>query len=223
MIELTAKTIVLDLDDTLYLERDFARSGYAAVGRSLSRLVDPEQFATVCFELLAIGHRGDIFDRALDYFGIEGDERDIAAMVRTYRGHEPDIALCDDVPAFLERFSAKRTALISDGPEAMQAAKVRALGLDSRIDHIILTGQWEGDFGKPHPRAFREVAERSGHAPEELVYIADNASKDFLAPNEMGWLTIQVVRPGRVHNSSPPTPDHAARLTLTSLKELKPA
>lgn len=223
MIELTAKTIVLDLDDTLYLERDFARSGYAAVGQSLSHLVEPGKFADTCFELLALGHRGDIFDRALDRFGIAERERDVEAMVRTYRDHEPDIDLCADTLPFLERFSGKNLALISDGPEHVQAAKLRALGLRERITHCILTGQWEGSFGKPHPRAFLEVAERSGHAPEEHVYIADNATKDFLAPNEMGWLTIQIIRPGRIHNSPPPTPEHAARLSVTGLGGLSSA
>lgn len=223
MIELTAKTIVLDLDDTLYLERDFARSGYAAVGRSLSHLLDADRFAEVCYELLALGHRTDIFDRALDRLGIAPEARDIPAMVRTYRDHEPQIGLCPDTNSFLERFSDHYTALISDGPFATQAAKLRALGLEDRIDHCILTGGWEGDFGKPHPRAFREVAERSGHAPEEHVYIADNATKDFLAPNRMGWLTIQVIRPGRVHNDPPPTPEHAARLSVTGLANLAPA
>lgn len=223
MIELTAKTVVLDLDDTLYLERDFARSGYAAVGLSLSHLLDSESFATVCYELLAIGHRGDIFDRALDYCGIAPEDRDIPELVRIYREHVPEIALCPDVPAFLDRFAGKRLALVSDGPAEMQERKLRALGIADRFDHCILTGRWEGDFGKPHPRAFAEIQERSGHAPDEHVYIADNATKDFLAPNSMGWLTIQLYRPGRIHNKPPPSEDHAPRLSLTDMKDLKPA
>ncbi|QZD95735.1 HAD family hydrolase [Qipengyuania gelatinilytica] len=223
MIELTARTVVLDLDDTLYLERDFARSGYAAVGRSLSHLLNSERFATVCYELLAIGHRGDIFDRALDYCGVAPEDRDMPELVRIYRTHDPDIALCDDVAGFLERFSERRIGLISDGPADMQARKLEVLGLKDRFDHCILTGQWEGDFGKPHPRAFAEIQERSGHSPEEHVYIADNATKDFLAPNQMGWLTIQLFRPGRIHNKPPPSDDHAPRLSLTDLKGLKPA
>ena len=223
MIELTAKTVVLDLDDTLYLERDFARSGYAAVGRSLSHLLDSERFATVCYELLAIGHRGDIFDRALDYCGIAAEHRDIPELVRIYREHEPDIALCKDVPGFLDRFAGKRLALISDGPAEMQERKLRALGLADRFDHCILTGKWKGEYGKPHPRAFVEIQQSSGHASEEHVYIADNATKDFLAPNSMGWLTIQLFRPGRVHSKPPPSEDHSPRLSLTDLKGLKPA
>ena len=52
------------------------------------------------------------------------------------------------------------------------------------------------------------------------VYVADNAAKDFVTPNRMGWLTVQILRPGRVHDGSPPDADHAARVVITSLDQL---
>lgn|GEM_PF-5629717 len=38
---------------------------------------------------------------------------------------------------------------------------------------------------------------RSGAA---LTYVADNSSKDLAAPHALGWTTVQIVRPGRIHD-----------------------
>jgi putative hydrolase of the HAD superfamily len=32
-----------------------------------------------------------------------------------------------------------------------------------------------------------------------LVYVGDNPAKDFLAPNQLGWTTVQVKRPTTEH------------------------
>ena len=48
----------------------------------------------------------------------------------------------------------------------------------------------------------------------QCVYIADNAKKDFVAPNALGWTTIQIVRSDGVYRDAAPaqggTPRHAA-------------
>ena len=83
------------------------------------------------------------------------------------------------------------------------------------------TGQWGAGYGKPHPRAYELVAAASpGRA---CVYVADNAAKDFLTPNRMGWTTIQILRPGRVHEGAPPTPAHAAGAVIDNLDQLDSA
>ena len=52
------------------------------------------------------------------------------------------------------------------------------------------------------------------------VYVADNAAKDFVTPNRMGWLTVQILRPGRVHDGTTPDAAHAAQVVITSLDQL---
>jgi hypothetical protein len=36
-----------------------------------------------------------------------------------------------------------------------------------------------------------------------FAYISDNPSKDFVAPNRLGWRTIQLAYPGQVHAHLP--------------------
>ncbi len=38
---------------------------------------------------------------------------------------------------------------------------------------------------------------------ESFAYISDNPAKDFVAPNRLGWRTIQLLYPGQVHAHLP--------------------
>ncbi len=221
VIETDARVVVLDLDDTLYLERDFARSGFVAVGEHLGTQVDSDAFARTCSALLETGARQNVFNLALHEFGIKDEPDLIKELVAAYRSHSPTISLCSDAERFLGRLDESTTGLISDGPEQTQSAKVAALGLGERIDHICLTGAWPEGYGKPHPRAFETIQQRTGLAGSEHVYIADNGAKDFLAPKGLGWQTVQILRSERVHDCSPPTSDHAAENVITTLDEIE--
>ena len=210
------KRIVFDLDDTLYLERDFAYSGFAAVGEWIGKRHGVEGFAGVCRCLFDNAHRRRIFDEALQQCRLS-NRQNVGELVSVYRGHKPDIALCPDAARYLDDHEGP-FALITDGPERTQRAKIAALGIAGHFDAIIPTGQWPDGFGKPHRRAFDEIATTAGG--RQCVYVGDNALKDFVTPNRMGWLTVQIQRPGRVHDAPPPDTDHAAQAQIASLDQL---
>lgn len=215
MPSLQAEKIVFDLDDTLYLERDFARSGFAAVGRFIAERHGVAGFADHCAALFDGPHRAAIFDEALRRCGLAGAQP-VAELVAIYRGHAPQIALCPDAARYLAGRGG--FGLITDGPEVTQRAKIAALGLAQFCDQIIPTGQWGAGFGKPHPRAYQQMMGSAGG--RACVYVADNAAKDFVTPNRMGWRTVQILRPARVHAGSPPDADHAAQAVIDSLDQL---
>lgn len=217
-----AERIVFDLDDTLYLERDFAFSGYRAAGDWLEAqgAVAPGTgpcLAEACRELFACGERRAIFDGAVQALGLAPGL--VPDLIEVYRSHMPRISLCPDAARYLA--GHRGLGLISDGFEQTQRNKIAALGLQAHCDLILPTGQWGAGFGKPHPRAYEIVAAASGG--RTCVYVADNAAKDFLAPNRMGWITVQILRPGRVHEGSPPTLAHAAGTVIESLDQLDQA
>lgn len=217
-----AERIVFDLDDTLYLERDFAFSGYRAAGDWLEAQdsVPPgtgPRLADACRDLFALGERRAIFDLAAQGLGLAPEL--VPELIEVYRGHMPRISLCPDAKRYLAGHAG--LGLISDGFEQTQRNKIAALGLQAHCDIILPTGQWGAGYGKPHPRAYEIVAAASGG--RTCVYVADNAAKDFLAPNRMGWITVQILRPGRVHEGSPPTPAHAAGAVIESLDQLDQA
>src|SRR5690625_4654592 len=85
--------VVFDMDDTLCLERDYVLSGFAAVGEHLQAYHGLKYFyetATAHFEQ---GHRGNIFNSALDELKFSYDAAFIQTLVRIYREHKPGIQL----------------------------------------------------------------------------------------------------------------------------------
>jgi putative hydrolase of the HAD superfamily len=219
MIEETV--LVFDLDDTLYLERDFAFSGFHAVGEWVQATMGIEAFSRQCEVLFDTGRRGRIFDEALEMLGIARDEKLVAELVDLYRNHPPTITLAPDAQRYLSKDDNKsRRAIITDGPAATQMGKIRALGLDRLVDHLICTDVWGRPFWKPHERAFEAVETWSGAAGAQLVYVADNPTKDFIAPRRRGWRTVQIVRPGRVHLVEAAEPSHGAHAVIESFDQL---
>lgn len=215
------RVIVFDLDDTLYLERDFVRSGFQAAGMWLQQETGISGLEARCQELFAAGHRTLIFDNALKYLGTDGNAELVARLIEVYRTHTPNIALASDADRYLRQRSGNRLfALITDGTATTQMAKIRALGLDRLLEHVICTGAWGHDFSKPHPRAFETVEAWSGTSATRLVYVADNPTKDFVTPKVRGWWTVQITRPGRIHNVEAAEAMHEAHATVSSLEML---
>lgn len=190
------KVLVLDVDDTLYLERDYVRSGFIAVGCYIRHEFAGEGFDAACWELFERGARGTIFNDALHRIGLPDERPLIQALVEVYRTHTPAIELLPDAQALLETARARGIAMgvISDGPLAAQERKVRALGLDSWVDQIILTDRWGREWWKPHVRAYTELEHHFGAGGPDCLYVGDNPLKDFLAPRRLGWQSVRIRR-----------------------------
>lgn len=214
------KCVVFDVDDTLYLERDYAHSGFSALGRWLESERGVSGFGGRAWELFEAGARGDVFNRALASYNIEARPELIKEMVRLYRTHTPDIALQPDARDALEALSARyRLAALTGGPPDSQRAKVRALNLERYCDPIVYAGQWGREFDKPHERPFLELERLSGFSGSECIYISDNPAKDFHAPLKLGWGFARVRRPGGIYESIEAPQDIPLR-EFTTLTEL---
>ncbi|MBK5295228.1 MAG: HAD family hydrolase [Acidobacteriia bacterium] len=189
---------VFDIDDTLYLERDYVRSGFEAVGRWAAKWIQTEDFGERCWRRFAAGRRKSIFDEVLCESGRMANPELVSALVEVYRTHTPSIALAPDAAEALEVISRIASiAVISDGPLSSQSRKAEALGLRSFAEPIMLTEALGGEFRKPHPRAFQQI--EHCRPASVYVYIADNPLKDFAAPKQLGWITVRVRRPDGLH------------------------
>jgi putative hydrolase of the HAD superfamily len=189
------KAVVFDLDDTLYLEADFVRSGFRSVGAWCQKELGLVGFEQAAWTLFAQGRRGDIFDAVLSQLGIAPGHGLIRQMVMQYREHTPDIALPRDSAMCLQGVDdGWKLGLITDGPLITQENKIRALRIDEYFDEIIITSVFGEGFSKPHERSFKEIENKFGAVGEELVYVADNPAKDFVVPSKRGWRAIRVKR-----------------------------
>lgn len=218
---MTEFVIAFDLDDTLYLERDFVRSGFRVAGDWMEKSRNLAGLETQCEALFAAGRRTDVFNGALAALGHPVGTDTIRELVEVYRRHIPSISLADDARRYLaKKPSNVRFALISDGWAETQLGKIRALGLEGVLDRVICTDTWGREFWKPHHRAFADVEEWSRLPTDRLVYVADNCTKDFVAPRARGWWTVQIARPEGVHPRPEVEEPYRARAIISSLDEL---
>lgn len=190
--------VVLDVDDTLYLERDYVRSGFNAVGEHLEREYGVEGFATEAWTLFNDGVRGNTFDRALERLDFRG--ADVEELVEVYRHHKPGISLLPDAQAFIQAVSGHvHLAVVTDGPVISQRNKIEALGLEKWISKFVVTSERGAEWHKPAPLAFRHLQEQFRKNHDQCVYVADNPTKDFEGPLALGWGALRINRPGALH------------------------
>ncbi|MCD7825504.1 MAG: HAD-IA family hydrolase [Clostridiaceae bacterium] len=181
------KAIIFDLDDTLYGEKKYVRSGYHAVAGILPQVEDCEGKLWRAFE------KGkSAFDEVLKNEGIYTDELKQKCL-RAYRFQQPDIHLYDGVLDMLVQLKAAgyKLGIITDGRPEGQRAKIEALGIEKYVDHVIITDELGGiEYRKPNDTAFRMMKEKLDVEYSEMCYVGDNIKKDFVAPEKLGMRCI---------------------------------
>ena len=218
------KRIIFDLDDTLYPERQFAVSGFKAAARWAEREFGVEGLDAEMIHMLDNGMLGKIFATVLGRHVPDHTPEHVAAFHQAYRTCTPELTLFDDAHHALEHFGARGPiGLITDGTHIMQQAKVRALAIEPRFAHIVYTdalGPGRAYF-KPHAKPFETMATAIGDPGDRYVYVGDNPAKDFVAPNALGWITIQIVREtGGIHDATRRVPGGDPQHRIASLSEL---
>lgn len=194
---------LFDLDDTLYDELDYCRSGYRAAASHLNLLfphLDTDVIANAFENAFLSGQRNRVFNAGLEAVGVEYDREFIGQLVTVYRGHFPSIEMDEDGWKVLEEArKCYRLGMLSDGFLPAQRYKVEALGVGDYFEKIVFTEELGREFWKPHPRGFEHLLDFFQCRPDQSVYIGDNLKKDFVGPNSLGMHTVQVQRANGVH------------------------
>jgi FMN phosphatase YigB (HAD superfamily)/SAM-dependent methyltransferase len=187
--------IAFDLDDTLYDESTFVRSGFAAVADYMAAHwgVNRAHALAALEESLARHGRGRQFDDALRHFGLFRRTR-VRELVSVYRHHTPKIRLDAAAACVLEQLAERPLYLVTDGHKVAQANKIAALGIVSRFCHCYITHRYGTKYAKPSPHVFRLLVGRERCRPEDVVYIGDDPHKDFRGIRPLGFRTIRLRR-----------------------------
>ncbi len=175
------KGIIFDLDDTLYNEKEYVKSGFKAVSDYLGGGYEDtlwcyfEKGRQAIDELLLALNRVD--------------EKDV--VVSIYRLHKPDIHLNQGAKELIKELKKKgiKIGIITDGRPVGQKNKLDALELE--VDDVIITDELGGtQFRKPCDIAFRIMITRWKLNPADVVYVGDNPAKDFQAPQQLGMKSV---------------------------------
>lgn len=207
---------VFDLDDTLYRERDYSTSALTFAGLLIAELFGLSDAGN---QLLAL-----LDDRApmpIDRYWEKVLLPDVAKgqIISAMNAHIPDISLYPDAERVLAKLRQSKCGfgVVTDGRSVTQRAKLRALDcLDAK--HISISE--EAGLPKTDVRRFQDFASR--FPASRYVYVGDNPTKDFLAPNQLGWHTVMLSNRGdNIHlQDQIIAPSFAAERTIASLDEL---
>lgn len=223
-------TIIFDLDDTLYDEIDYCRSGFRAVARFLAHAGslpagrDEDDLYDALWKHFCSGNRTQTFNSALAELKIDYNDEVLASLVSIYRRHEPILKLPDDTRKTLDLLTDRYSmAILTDGYLPAQELKLKALEIMHYFKHILYTESLGRSYWKPNPKGFELLVKKLGSDPLDCVYVGDNPAKDFLPANQLGMATIQVVRPNRLHNHAPEGKAAAPDQIIGSLGQLPSA
>ena len=176
--------VVFDLDDTLYSEKEYVRSGFRKIAKVF-------QMPELELELWNAFLKGE---KAIDViFENRGMLDRKTEALSIYRNQKPDIHLYGGVREMLQRIkqSGKKLAMLTDGRPEGQHAKIEALQLEPLFDEIIITDELGGiECRKPNEIGFVKLHERTGVPFEKMVYVGDNINKDFIAPERLEMKSI---------------------------------
>lgn len=197
--ELLQKAVVIfDLDDTLYSEKDYVRSGYEEIARCYTEV---DAMADKLWHAFENGKPA--INYVLEQEGLFSEER-LNFCLSVYRNHQPRISLYPDAQKLLSNLKkyGVRLGMITDGRPEGQRAKITALNIAQYFEKIIITDELGGVMcRKPNTIAFEKMQEYFGVPYTSMVYVGDNPRKDFTAPQALGMDSIYFNNPDGLYSN----------------------
>ena len=201
MPSMCKKVVVFDLDDTLYKEIDFLKSGYRKVAEYVGKQIGLSSVNDIYYDMLSWYSRGEnAFEKLNEKYGLDNP---IKEYLDIYRYHQPNITLSEETRATLSELTGNGVlmGIISDGREETQNNKIKALGLSEWISPELIIINEDKKYFKPNHWSFDRVMlkcfEKGVESDAKFYYVGDNPEKDFLSPNQLGWKTICLKDDGR--------------------------
>lgn len=215
--------VMFDLDDTLYPEIDFVKSGFDAVSPILSAWLGITREKAM--ELLWYEFQKDrcnIFNRILERYDLL-DINKVLFLVAVFRHHMPVISLFPDASATIIWLRKKgiKIAVLTDGYYFTQYQKVRALRLSYLIDGIVFTDILGRKHWKPDPRGFEMMLARMECPGHRTLYVGDNPLKDFYGARKAGLKTAQIKRADGLYSVVQAPSGYDADCVISSLYQIK--
>lgn len=209
--------VIFDLDDTLIQERDFLESAY----QEISRVLRPKHSEEIYAYLLQTYKRGgDPFGEMIRQFDLSVSKEDLLQM---YRNHKPVLELDGDARELLDYLKEEGVpmGIVTDGRSLTQRNKIKALGLDSYVPRDAVIVSEEIGSMKPALRNFEHF--HVYYPGCHYIYVGDNPAKDFVAPRQLGWLTVCLKDQGDNIHSQPLEVPEALRphFMIDRLSDLK--
>jgi len=236
------EAVYFDFGGTLFSYRDFAQengrlvsrvaerfgvtsAGEEAIGRAYRR-ANREAFAHFNEQAYYL-HRDlfvDVFRRLAANLEAQVTEADLDFAYACMRDTMIDaMKLRDDCHDVLDALRAHGLclAIVSNIDDDFLHPMIEKVGLEAKLDHF-----WSSEQArscKPDPGFFRYALDRTGHAPEKVLFVGDSPQHDIAGAKPLGMRTALIREgdtkpPGQTEGS--PTEAHHEIGSLTELLAL---
>jgi putative hydrolase of the HAD superfamily len=211
--------LIFDLDDTLYSEIQFVKSGFLAVANELNYIYNFPVLESYNYmlKILEDEGRGFVFNELLKFYG-KFSKSNVNHCIKVYRYHKPNIQLNPEVDSVLSFFSGDKY-LVTDGHKIVQENKVNALEVSSYFKHIYITHRYGIINSKPSVYCFDLIRKRENCDWSNMCYIGVNPNKDFENLKPFGVHTIRI-KTG-IYDSIDIASHLEADYVISSLNEIK--
>jgi putative hydrolase of the HAD superfamily len=188
------RAILFDLDGTLF-DRDatvrrFVERQYDTFPPALNHIARAT-YVDRFMELDARGYvpKDVVYQTMVTEFAIAGVSAE-ALYHDFFQRYQEECIAFPSLHVTLEHFYSRGIILgiITNGREAIQRPKVRALGVEAYFD-AILVSESEG-IKKPEARIFHQALERLGVAPGQAVYVGDHPENDIAGARAAGLKAV---------------------------------
>lgn len=202
------KTVLFDLDDTLFDHRHASREGLRSVWKRYtcfqemtleelekehSQMLEQIHFSHVLFGKMTIEEaRSERFKLIFLNRGIEVDFNTANNAAEIYRmAYQKNRRKTEGSEELLKYFKKQyNIGIITNNLISEQEEKLEYLGLSSYID-IMITSE-EARVPKPDPQIFNLTLKKFNAKPDEVIMIGDSWEHDILGAHNMGikcvWL-----------------------------------
>jgi putative hydrolase of the HAD superfamily len=159
--------------------------------------------------------RCESWRRGLRLLGVEDEELTQCAVAEYARLREETVYLLPETLDVLQWVRGRfRTAIITNGPTDLQRPKLRRLGLEPLVDHVVISEEF--GVGKPNPTIFVHTAKALGVQPTECMMVGDNFGCDICGAHDAGMRSVWIQLDGRTQPVGAREPDY----TIHGLREL---
>ncbi len=214
------KTIVFDLDNTLYDFDEYLRSAYRFLARefALKKGLDPQQTENKLFEqVLQRGLTHDfLFNEWLATLDLN-DKINLREAISIFHTFRPQVLTpFEGFEELMKSLDGVQKIVLSDGRASTQRKKLEALGIQKHFEEIVLSD--EHQTAKPDQALFKLIEHEFGAESHTTLMVGDHPDKDILGAKKAGWQTVRILHGAHKNFDDHPEakPDHR----VTSLTEL---
>ena len=188
-LNLTRKTIILDLDDTIFLTKSMDAKMFDPFFNhlilSLKNNFDQKTIDNISSDLWQRP-----FDVVLKKYNIPVET--IANSIELLENLELDLKISKYSDySFIKNLNVRKF-LVTTGLTTLQLAKIKALGIGNDFDKIIINDSLKEL--KTKRDIFYELKSEYNLIAENTYVIGDNSESEIKAGNELNFTTIQILR-----------------------------